>query len=971
MTATTDDLVGRERELRRLAAVLDAVAAGDPGFLAVVGEPGIGKTSLMERLSALAGERGWLVLAGRAAEFERELPFGVLVDALDDHLAGLDQRKLERAGGERLAELAAIFPSLDGPGVPEGALKAERYRAHRAVQELLDGLAVGRPLLLALDDLHWADQASLEVVASLLRRPPDGPVLLACAFRPSPAPDFLESAIAVAEREGRAERIDLGPLTPEDAAELLATIPDRTVRDAVFRVSGGNPFYLSQLARLAVLAPVQTGEGRQVDTLTLGVPQSVLSMLAEEIRMLPPGSRRVLEAAAVAGEPFEPDVAAEIGEVSESEAIVALDDLLARDLVRGTDIPRQFRFRHPLVRRAVYAHAGGGWRLAAHGRAAAALASRGAAAATQAHHVEHSARRGDEAAIGLLRRAAETAAARAPATAARWLQAAVRLVPEEGEPGSQRRVELLMELADAQRASGRLEACRMTLLQALDGVDPEDTGRRVALVTDCAAVEHWLGLHDEARARLDAALAELGGDRSAGAVLLRVERAVEHLHALDFPAARAVAEEADALGRELGDPLAHAASGAVLTLTAAASGDVAAARAQLEDAAPRLDGLRDAQLVDDLAALWYLGWAEIYLERFDAGVAHLRRALSISRAAGRGDLIVPLLLAQARGVLALGRTGEAAGLADEAVEVARGSGNPQYLVWALWERGWTALVTSDHAQAQGLAEEARHVARNLSPTLLSPAEPGWTLGLSLIDGGEHERGRAMLLDAIGGPEAPRVVPTERAAVWEQLTLAALRYGARDEAAEWAARAGPPAAELGLGIPLAQAARADAAVRLGQGDAAGALERAQAGVAAAEAVGARRDAAHARLLAGRALAALGDADGATRELAAAEAELDAAGARRLREEAAQELRRLGHRVARRPRAASAGGVGLEQLTEREREIAELVCERHTNRQIAGELFLSEKTVETHLRNIFVKLSVTSRVEVARAVERARG
>ena len=102
----------------------------------------------MERLSALAAGRGWLVLAGRAAEFERELPFGVLVDALDDHLASLDHRRLERAGGERLAELAAIFPSLDGPAVPDGALQAERYRAHRAVQELLDGLALGRPLLL-------------------------------------------------------------------------------------------------------------------------------------------------------------------------------------------------------------------------------------------------------------------------------------------------------------------------------------------------------------------------------------------------------------------------------------------------------------------------------------------------------------------------------------------------------------------------------------------------------------------------------------------------------------------------------------------------------------------------------------------------------------------------------------------------------------------------------------------------------
>ena len=277
------------------------------------------------------------------------------------------------------------------------------------------------------------------------------------------------------------------------------------------------------------------GDAREVDTLTLGVPQSVMSMLAEEVRSLPPGSRRVLEAAAVAGEPFEPDVAAEIGEVSDSDVAGALDDLLERDLVRTTDVPRQFRFRHPLVRRAVYAHAGGGWRLAAHGRAAAALAARGASAAAQAHHVEHSARRGDEHAIALLSRAAATAAPRAPATAARWLQAAVRLVPEaESAPAIERRVELLTGLADAQRAAGRLDACRSTLLQALDLVGAEGSPARVRLVTACAAVEHWLGRHAEASARLDAAIADLGGERSAGAVALRVERAVEHLHAMDF-----------------------------------------------------------------------------------------------------------------------------------------------------------------------------------------------------------------------------------------------------------------------------------------------------------------------------------------------------------------------------------------------------------------------------------------------------
>ena len=971
MSATAEELAGRGAALATLERVLDAVAAGGPRFLAVVGEPGIGKTSLMERLQAMASEREWLVLAGRAAEFERELPFGVLVDALDDHLAGLDHRRVERVGGERLAELAAIFPALDGPAVPDGALEAERYRAHRAIQELLDGLALGRPLLLVLDDLHWADQASLEVVASLLRRPPDGPVLLACAFRPAPAPVILESALATAEREDRAARIDLGPLTPEDAAGLLSVIPEPGLRDAVFRVSGGNPFYLSQLARTAAQAPAGQGTLREADTLTLGVPQSVMSMLAEEVRGLPPETRRVLEAAAVAGEPFEPDVAAEVAEVSEAAVAAALDDLLARDLVRPTEVPRQFRFRHPLVRRAVYAHAGGGWRLAAHGRAASALRARGASAAAQAHHVEHSAGRGDETAITLLRDAAAASAPRAPATAARWLQAAVRLVPEaEGHPGAARRVELLIALADAQRASGRLEPCRATLEQALALVGPDDP-RWVRLVASCATVEHWLGRHEEARARLDAALAAPGGQATEAAVLLRLERALHCLYSLEFAAARAQAAEAATIAGKLGAPRPLAAAASVQALTEAAAGETAGARAHLAAAVAALDALDADALADQLPTLWHVAWAELHLEAFEAGLARLGRGMEIARRARRGDVLVPMLLGRARALLVLGRTAEATELTDEAMETARGEGNPHHVVWALWAGGRIALQEGDNARAQVLAEEAAHLGRDLGPALLSPAEPAWTLGAALLEAGEIERGRATVLAAIGGDDAPRVIAPERAAALQQLCRAALRAGEVDDAAAWAQRADAAAAPLALALPHARGDRALGAVMLARGDVAGALAAARRAVASAESVGARLEAQYARVLAGRALAAQGDTEAATTELTAAEAALDSMRARRGREEAAQELRRLGHRVARKPRSATMPAAeGLAELTDREREIAELVCDRHTNRSIAGELFLSEKTVETHLRNIFVKLGVASRVEVARAVERTR-
>ena len=174
---------------------------------------------------------------------------------------------------------------------------------------------------------------------------------------------------------------------------------------------------------------------------------------------------------------------------------------------------------------------------------------------------------------------------------------------------------------------------------------------------------------------------------------------------------------------------------------------------------------------------------------------------------------------------------------------------------------------------------------------------------------------------------------------------------------------------GGATPLATtwAGRAAAAVALDAGDAALAAERALASAGAADAAGAPIEAALSRTLAGRALAETGDKERAVAELQRAAAALDACGAHRYRQSAERELRKLGQHIHRRTRPGTTDTAGIESLTGRELQVARLVVDRKTNPQIAAELFLSQKTVETHLRNIFHKMGVTTRTALAHAIE----
>ncbi len=183
----------------------------------------------------------------------------------------------------------------------------------------------------------------------------------------------LSAALERAHRERVLTRIDLGALSLAEARAFLGESLDATETAALYEESAGNPFYLQELARTLELAPGAASAATEL-SLAIGVPSGVAAALTEELGLLSEQARLVLQGAAVAGDPFEPELAGAAAGTSEALTMDALDKLLQLDLVRETDVPRRFRFRHPLVRRAVYETTAGGWRLGAHERCAEALA---------------------------------------------------------------------------------------------------------------------------------------------------------------------------------------------------------------------------------------------------------------------------------------------------------------------------------------------------------------------------------------------------------------------------------------------------------------------------------------------------------------------------------------------------------------------------------------------------------------------
>lgn len=960
-------LLGRDKELSGVARALDAIADGRPGFLLISGEPGIGKSALLAEVAEQAAARGYRVLQGHATEFERSMPFGVLVDALEAHLETLDDGRLERMGVARSEELGAIFPALAAGGV---ATMPERYTLHRALRGLLGALGSARPLVLALDDLQWADEASLEALAALVRRPPAGRVLVVGAHRGDPALDELAHQL---DRGGFA-RLRLAPLSAADAQRLVG--PGRS---DVLAQAGGNPFYLEQLAR----SPVASG-----------LPGAIAVSIRQEIEALSESAQALLRGAAVAGEPADLRLAGVAAGLTEDEALRAVDEAQRAELLRPVDAGTAFSFRHPLVRRAVYEAAGPGWRIAAHGRLRQALIDLGADVTLIAHHVQRGAALGDEQGIAILIMAAERVVDRAPSDAAAWLEAALRLLPEEA---GARRAELQARRGTALLAAGDLGAAHEALLAA--GTDTAEKCWRLA------EVERWLGHEQDAVRRLARGRSLAVGDPGVR-VRIEIELMLIHEWNLRYDEALEAASAAVRAAAETGDPVVVAEVQGVMATTLVQADPRAALPVYLESSAT-VAGYDDHDFPAHPMSLWDLGWAATYLERYDEAIAHFDRGLRVARARGAHGNAAMFLADRAEPRFRSGRLAEARECAEEAVEAARAGSSRRYEWWALARLGLVVGRLGDAARAEEVMRECTEVARSLPA---SPLVELWTAhgqAAAAVAVGDF-RGAAALLTRAGGPDLERFAPIDRTRPRLNVLEGEISAGRLERAERWAAEAEAWAEHCGLDaqrgwaliarslVTAATPAAAPLAAAAGEGannaappsadgdsspSADGAPSPAATALAAAAfageaadafaAAGARLEAERARTLQGRRLAEAGDRDGALAALELAERRLHELGADADRAAAARELRRLGRRTPRRDAPVAAEGAGdgrLALLSPREREVAELVARGATNQSIADSLYLSVKTVESHLRNIFAKAGVGSRDALAAAVNR---
>ncbi|MFE7839173.1 AAA family ATPase [Streptomyces sp. NPDC057474] len=966
--ADTAPFVSRAAEIGRLDSVLERLGKGGPAVVDVTGEAGIGKSRLLVEFCARARRRGLTVLRGRATEYERHSPFRPFADAFAD----LDRRAL--LAFPALSELSPVLRGdVEGPGGP-GA--GDRFGLYQATAGLL-GRVGGAGLVVMLDDLHWADPASLELVDHLVRHPVPAPLLLVVSRRDRQVPAGIATALARGVDTGAVLRLALGPLGERDCVEELAFDLPRPQAAELYAVSEGNPLYflaLLQAQRGARLprTPSSTGSASDVSGGQNILSADLKALLIDELSPLSPLERRTVEAAAVLGDHTTPAMISDLTGSGVADIVEALQQLMGRDLVRPGQGGRGLALRHPLIRALVREGIDPWRREEFHRRAAAELARAGASAVEQAHHLEQSLTRWDPQAAAVLVEAAEQTAVTTPAISAHWLEVVLRLLPDTLEHRSRRR-ELMLLRAQALGLTGGLRESRKLLHQVIDMPVADDDAVRTSAIALCALMERRLGRYSESDALLRRELARSPGRPAAQTVELRLGLGFCALSAARFPEVRAEVTEALATARSLGDEVREVRALALVAMGEAYEGDMAAARRFAEPAAQLADALTDDDLAGRCESLSRLAWTEVFLENYTTAERHADRGLEIARRTGQLYLLPQFLLCKAHVHFHTCRITTALELADEAEPITRALGSSELLALNLAFRSQILLQARPPGDpgALAVAEEAVAAAGTSDSWWASLA---WCmLAYAAYMAGDPHRVREVLLRAGGGSDLRRLQPSVRPNFLELLTTAAIATADVEEAEHWAERAHKEAEQLHLPAQRGAALRSHAQIAAHRGDTAGAAR--MFAEAAAESVrsGAVLREAQSLLLGAPLMKTAGDGPRAAAMWRRGSHLASKGGARLL-----AGLAELVHpAVFEGPAAPAAPAApveqvdqagGLARLTLREREIAELVAAGLTSQAIATKLYLSRRTVESHLTRIYRKTAVSSRAALASLVAR---
>ncbi len=896
-------VIGRESELAAVEAFLEGSTDGH-AVLAIVGEPGIGKTTIWDDAVARAHAGGATVLAARPAEPEAKLSFAGLADLL----AGVPE------------ELYAAIPEVQREALEIALLRSQANRPPgprvlaTAFLSLLRQLADERAVVIAVDDFHWLDRPSTSALEFALRRLPAGRVRAILSVRTGEAGPLVRL-----ERDGPLARVELGPLSVASLHRVVSTQLGRSFpRPMLVRIaqaSGGNPLYALEIARLL------ERDGERIPA-RLPVPESLQALVASRIRSLPAGTRdALLRAAALA----QPDL-----RLVNGGALVAAEDA---GLVR-ISADERIDFVHPLFASAVYSSAPMDRRRATHRMLADAVDD----LEERARHLALASDGPDEQVAEAVEAAARAARLRgAPDSAAELTELALRLLPDGSAAAGELRLDLADNLylaSDFRRASDVLEGLRQEL-------EPGDLRARALLTL--AEIDYWRVGESAATALAEEGLL----DAHDGLVRARCHVAIAmYAGTVDLPKAAAAARAALALLDGLAEPSPQLVAAA---LSARVRADLFLGEGYDAAAAGRALALeQDAPpAAADQRVVFKLGQWLRYVDDLDGARSHLEEAEQAARDEGDESSMANILLNRMIAETWAGEWDEAEQLAERMADAFAQQG-----VESDGPGPWRAYVDA-HAGRVDAVRAAFERARPEEPIVAMI----WNrcVGLAALAAGQNVDADRHLAHAV--VELDRVDFREPA-VWRldgDATEAAIAVGDLDRAESLAARFEERAARSRIPWSLAVSARCRGLLLAAHGDLEGAAESLERALSEHERCPVPFERARTLLVHGQVHRRMKQKRQARASLADALAIFRGLGAEPWARRTENELARVA--VRRAP----------DDLSPTELKIAELAASGSTNQEIAVQVFLTRKTVEANLARAYRKLGIRSRAQLARALD----